>query len=81
MHDMAVMQLEPADVDVRMVVLGHSHKTSIVEGDDVLFINLGSAGPWRFSLPILVAGLLIDDGRVRPRMLTLALWSQLAAFV
>lgn len=40
--------------------------------DGVLFINPGSAGPRRFSLPISVAELLIDDkGKMTPRLVTL----------
>ena len=71
-HDIADLQLGPADADVRVVVSGHSHKPSMVERDGVWFINPGSAGPRRFSLPISVAELLIDDGRVTPRLVTLA---------
>lgn len=71
-HDIADLELGPEDADVRVVVSGHSHKPSMVERDGVLFINPGSAGPRRFSLPISVAELLIDDGQVMPRLVTLA---------
>jgi predicted phosphodiesterase len=71
-HDIADLHLGPADADVRVVVSGHSHKPSMVERDGVVFINPGSAGPRRFSLPISVAELLIDDGQVTPRLVTLA---------
>ncbi|MDM0090945.1 MULTISPECIES: metallophosphoesterase family protein [unclassified Variovorax] len=72
-HDIADLQLGPADAEVRVVVSGHSHKPSMAERDGILFINPGSAGPRRFSLPISVAELLIDDGgRVTPRLVTLA---------
>ena len=70
-HDIADLHLSEADADVRVVVSGHSHKPSMVERDGVLFINPGSAGPRRFSLPISVAELLIDGGRVTPRLVTL----------
>lgn len=71
-HDIADLRLGPADADVRVVVSGHSHKPSMVERDGVWFLNLGSAGPRRFSLPISVGDLLIDDdGRVTPRLVTL----------
>jgi uncharacterized protein len=52
---------------VRVVVSGHSHKPSIAERDGVLFINPGSAGPRRFSLPISVGELWIDGGQVAAR--------------
>jgi len=71
-HDIADLRLGPADAAVRVVVSGHSHKPSLVERDGVLFINPGSAGPRRFSLPISAAELWIDDrGRVAPRLVTL----------
>ena len=71
-HDIADLHLGAEEADVRVVVSGHSHKPSMVERDGVLFINPGSAGPRRFSLPISVAELLIDDGQVTPRLVTLA---------
>ena len=70
-HDIADLRLGPADAAVRVVVSGHSHKPSMAERDGVWFINPGSAGPRRFSLPISVGELLIDDGRVTPRLVTL----------
>jgi len=70
-HDIADLHLGPNDADVRVVVSGHSHKPSMVERDGVWFINPGSAGPRRFSLPISVGELLIDDGRVTPRLVML----------
>ena len=72
-HDIADLHLGSADADVRVVVSGHTHKPSMVERDGVLFINPGSAGPRRFSLPISVAELLIDDqGGITPRLVTLS---------
>lgn len=72
-HDIADLQLGPADADVRVVVSGHSHKPSMVERDGILFINPGSAGPRRFSLPVSVGELQIDEnGHVAPRLITLA---------
>lgn len=72
-HDIADLHLGPADAGVRVVVSGHSHKPSMAERDGVLFINPGSAGPRRFSLPISVGELQIDEkGRVTPRLVTLA---------
>ena len=71
-HDIADLHLGPADAHVRVVVSGHSHKPSMVERDGVWFVNPGSAGPRRFSLPISVAELLIDGDRITPRLITLA---------
>jgi putative phosphoesterase len=42
------------------VISGHSHRPRIERRDGVLFLNPGSAGPRRFSLPISVAILRIS---------------------
>ena len=41
--------------DVAAVIAGHSHQPSITERDGVVFLNPGSAGPRRFTLPVSVA--------------------------
>jgi putative phosphoesterase len=71
-HDLKTLALDPQAAGVRVVVSGHSHKPSFVERDGVLYVNPGSAGKRRFSLPISVAELLIEDGRVDTRIVTLA---------
>jgi uncharacterized protein len=46
----------------RIVVHGHSHRPGAALEGDLLFVNPGSAGPRRFSLP-RAAGLLLVRGR------------------
>jgi putative phosphoesterase len=53
---------------VQVVVTGHSHRPSIEHTDGILFLNPGSAGPRRFSLPISVARLKIDGSRASARL-------------
>ena len=65
-HDLATLRLAPG---VRVVVTGHSHKPLVQERDGVLYVNPGSAGPRRFSLPISVGELLIDAGQASARIL------------
>ena len=61
-HDIKELQL-PAPVQV--VVSGHSHKPKVEQRGATLFVNPGSAGPRRFSLPISAGELHIDEaGRV-----------------
>lgn len=57
LHSLAELDLNPVAAGFRIVVSGHSHKPSKAERDGVLYINPGSAGPRRFSLPITVARL------------------------
>ncbi len=63
-HDIAAIDLDPEAAGVRVVVSGHSHKPSAEERGGVLFVNPGSAGPRRFSLPISIAELLVDGSEV-----------------
>ena len=71
LHDLATLSIEPAAEDVRVVIAGHSHKPSAVQRNGVLYLNPGSAGPRRFTLPIAVATLDIEGGTVTPALLTL----------
>src|SRR5437868_1494528 len=64
LHDVKRLDLNPRAAGFHVVVSGHSHQFGQVERDGVLFINPGSAGPRRFSLPITVARM--DLGR-KPR--------------
>lgn len=72
-HDIADSRTDPAAVGARVIVSGHSHKPLAVERDGVLFINPGSAGPRRFSLPISVGELLISAGSVTGRIREISL--------
>lgn len=70
-HDLSQLRIDPAAQGVRVVMSGHSHKPKIEERDGVLYINPGSAGPRRFTLPIAVGELLIDGGAVTARIIEL----------
>jgi putative phosphoesterase len=59
-------------IKARVVISGHSHKPLIKQNDGVLYVNPGSAGPRRFTLPIAVGELKIDRGSVRARIKELA---------
>jgi uncharacterized protein len=52
----------------RVVVTGHSHKPKVEERDGVLYVNPGSAGPRRFTLPVSVGELKVVKGAVRARI-------------
>jgi uncharacterized protein len=67
-HDLAELTLDPAAAGFDIVVHGHSHRPGSRMHDGVLYLNPGSAGPRRFSLPICVARLKIEAGRGAPRI-------------
>ena len=63
-HNVADLDLDPAAEGFRSVIHGHSHQPGTKERDGVLYVNPGSAGPRRFSLPISVGRLVVEDGAV-----------------
>lgn len=71
LHDLKELALNPADAGIAVVIAGHSHQPKIEQIDNVLYINPGSAGRRRFTLPISLALLDIEDGQPRPQLVTL----------
>lgn len=69
LHDLKKLGATPTGVSV--VITGHSHKPSIAEHGRVVFVNPGSAGPRRFTLPISIARVSVGRGRVRARIVVL----------
>ena len=71
LHDLKELAIDPAANGVRVVVTGHTHKPACEERDGVLYVNPGAAGRRRFTLPVSVGELLIEDGKVDVRLVTL----------
>ena len=57
LHNREHLDLNPKASGFQIVVTGHTHKPESHLRDGVLYINPGSAGPRRFSLPISLATL------------------------
>jgi uncharacterized protein len=62
LHDLKEIDIDPRAAGFSVVVCGHSHKPVVTERDGVQFVNPGSAGPRRFSLPVTIAYLHIAKG-------------------
>lgn len=71
LHDLHELDLDARAAGFAAVISGHSHKPRMEERDGVLYLNPGSAGPRRFTLPISLARLTIDGGRLDARLVTL----------
>jgi len=61
-HAVQDLDINPVAAGVAMVVSGHSHKASVTVQDGVIYFNPGSAGPRRFSLPVTVGFVTVEDG-------------------
>ena len=70
-HDLGELDLDPVAARVAAVISGHSHRPSAQRKDGVLYLNPGSAGPRRFRLPVSLARLQVEEGRLSPEPLGL----------
>ena len=71
LHNLAALDLDPVAAGIDVVVSGHSHQPRIETVDGVVYLNPGSAGPRRFSLPIALATLDLSGDAIRPCILNL----------
>ena len=71
LHDVKELDLDPHGAGIEIVIAGHSHEPGIAWREGVLFLNPGSAGPRRFSLPIALARMIIDADGVDAHIITL----------
>ena len=71
-HSIEDLDLDPRAAEMQVVISGHSHKPSITHRKDVLYLNPGSVGPRRFSLPVTLALLHLEPGNVRAEIVELA---------
>jgi putative phosphoesterase len=69
LHDVA--QWKKGRRDAAVVITGHSHRPLIEQRNDTLMLNPGSAGPRRFSLPVSLALLVIENGHASARIIDL----------
>jgi uncharacterized protein len=71
LHDRHALDLDPAAAGFSAVISGHSHRPLIEWRHGVLYMNPGSAGPRRFSLPVSIGLLTIGADGLQPRLVTL----------
>jgi uncharacterized protein len=70
-HDIGELDLDPREAGFAAVVYGHSHRPSVETRDGVVYLNPGSAGPRRFTLPVTLARMRIGEGTLRPELVAL----------
>ena len=68
LHNLNELALDPVAAGIDVVVSGHSHRPKVETVDGVLYLNPGSAGPRRFTLPIALATLRLSPSATRPRL-------------
>ena len=71
LHDLATLDLDPRAAGFAAVISGHSHRPSAEMRHGVLYLNPGSVGPRRFTLPIAMARLRVAGDRLSHEMIAL----------
>ncbi|HUK62558.1 MAG TPA: metallophosphoesterase family protein [Dongiaceae bacterium] len=71
LHDLHELDLDPRAAGFAAVIAGHSHQPRVEERGGVLYLNPGSAGPRRFTLPISLARLTVRGPRLTAELVTL----------
>ena len=71
LHSIADLDLNPSAAGINVVIYGHSHQPSITHKNNILYLNPGSAGPRRFSLPVTLALLHLENGTARAEIIDL----------
>jgi putative phosphoesterase len=70
-HDVKEIDLVLEAAGFQVVVSGHSHKPSVKKHKGVMYVNPGSAGPRRFSLPVTIARLKVSGEAVSAEVVEL----------
>jgi putative phosphoesterase len=70
-HDVKTIAINLRAEAIDAVVAGHSHKPVLASRDGILFMNPGSIGPRRFTLPIAMGFLTVRGAGVRGRIVYL----------
>ena len=71
LHELFTLDLDPAAGLVAAVIYGHSHEPHIERQNGVLFLNPGSAGPRRFTLPVTLARIKLEGESLHPELVEL----------
>ena len=71
LHVLYLLDLEPAEAGFQAVIYGHSHRAHLECKADVLYLNPGSAGPRRFTMPVSLALLRVSGHSLAAELLEL----------
>jgi putative phosphoesterase len=71
LHELFCLDLDPAAAGLAAVIFGHSHSPHLERQNGVLFLNPGSAGPRRFTLPVSLALLMVRNDTLQAELVQL----------
>ncbi len=70
-HEMEHLDLDPAAARFAALITGHTHRPVAEIREGVLYLNPGSIGPRRFSLPISMAKLRVAGEKLEYQLIEL----------
>lgn len=70
-HSINELVRDPLAEGFDAVIFGHSHRPAIYSRGGIIYVNPGSAGPRRFSLPITLAKMHIHAGVIKTEVIQL----------
>jgi uncharacterized protein len=71
LHELFTLDLDPAAAGLAAVIFGHSHRPHLERKNGVLYLNPGSAGPRRFTLPVSLARIEVRGNSLHPELVDL----------
>jgi uncharacterized protein len=71
LHNLMDLGLDPKAAGFAAVISGHTHRPHAQVRNDVLYLNPGSAGPRRFTLPIAVARIEVNGSHISHEIIEL----------
>ncbi|HXZ81596.1 MAG TPA: metallophosphoesterase family protein [Terriglobales bacterium] len=71
LHNLQALDLNPKAAGFAAVISGHSHVPKHEVRDGILYLNPGAAGPRRFRLPVSVARVRVENGKLEPEIVLL----------
>lgn len=71
LHNLYELDLDPAAAGFTGVIYGHSHEPHLERKNGILYLNPGSAGPRRFTLPVTLALLRVQGNSLQAEFVEL----------
>lgn len=71
LHDIKDLGKFADPANAKIIVSGHSHKPLIQSRSGILYLNPGSAGPRRFSLPVTIVLLVLQEQEAHAEIIRL----------
>ncbi|MGD9157870.1 MAG: metallophosphoesterase family protein [Desulfobacteraceae bacterium] len=71
-HILDNIDLDPAAAGIDAVISGHTHLPDLSRKGKVLYMNPGSAGPRRFTKPVTMGKIVINNKGLHPEIINLS---------